>query len=113
MTMPQSGQPIPKPEPAKRVKARKAREDAKKLKAFRDAVWKRERFDVVEGVEIAKCQHCGRVVGRDSHGQSADVHHIVGRRIKATRYDPVNGALLCNGSVNDCHGKVQRHEVDL
>ncbi len=108
------GQPVPKPEQRKRTKARKDRADAKGLKAFRDAVWARGRICWHAGRELARCERCRHVVTRGDDGpMTGDVHHRIGRRDKAHRYDPSNGVLLCNHLVNDCHGKVQRHEVEL
>lgn len=105
---------IPKPTPRKKVKARKGRADAKALRAFRDAVWAREAVGFSEffGV-IARCQWCGCVVSRGQEGRTADVHHRIGRRDKAHRYDPDNGVLLCNHPRHDCHGKAQRHEIEV
>lgn len=110
---------LPKPEPRKRIKARKDREDAQRLEAFRDAVWERESrkladFECVRvpGHDYARCQICLCLVMRSLQDQTADVHHRIGRRIRATRYDVANGLLLCNSWANDCHGKVTRHELD-
>ena len=97
------GVPVPKGKTRKQLKARKDREDAKALKAFRDAVWLRE---CVEGWRMtAGCQRCGRIVVRGSDYRPGEVHHIIGRRAKATRYDPANGVLLCR----DCHRKETEH----
>ena len=105
---------IPKPEPRKRTKARKDREDATKLAEFCDGVWAREqakyfRADCQIGprCNVARCQHCDAVVVRSPESVTGDVHHRIGRRSKATRYDPLNGVLLCNHRVNDCHRRAQ------
>ena len=108
----QSGVPLPKPPKGtrKKLKAKAQREDYRALKGFIDRVWLRER---VPGYQMwAHCQHCGHSVCRERHSDSpfiGEVHHKIGRRAKATRYDPDNGVLLCR----ECHGKVTRHEVTL
>lgn|SRR3990167_10654135 len=104
----QGRQKAAKPEPRKRTKARKQREDAKALKAFRDAVWARE--EIFPG--MAKCQRCHLEVYRHLF-PVGEVHHRIGRRNKVTRYDPANGVLLCGALGNDCHGKAQRHEIEV
>ncbi len=110
-------QACPKPaKTIKQLKARKDREDAKQLKAFRDAVWAREQLrDGSYGLaQWAACQHCHRWVFREEGREpSADVHHRIGRRNKATRYDPGNGVLLCNHLVNDCHRRAQAGEITI
>jgi hypothetical protein len=103
---------IPKGRTKKQVKARKDREDAKQLKAFRDAVWHREELKqayVGSTYQWALCQYCYEVVRR-GHGVflTGEVHHRISRRHKATRYDPDNGVLLCNHLVNNCHEKAER-----
>jgi septal ring factor EnvC (AmiA/AmiB activator) len=104
---------FPKPEARKRAKARAKREDAKRLKAFRDAVWAREsaRWTAPDG--LAKCQRCGTWVKRATDAWvRGEVHHRIGRRQKTTRYDPRNGVLLCASlGSNDCHGRIQRKEI--
>lgn len=110
---PQSGIPIPKPEPRRVAKARKDREDAKQLKAFRDAVWEREHAKEPTATQgaYARCQHCRQWVWRESSAPlflQGEVHHRIGRANKATRYDPDNGVLLCHQD----HGKAQRHEIE-
>lgn len=91
----------PKPEPLAKSRARKRREDAAGLAQFRTAVWHRERLKVAHfdvGL-AARCQHCDIwVVPHGSpYGVTGSVHHRIGRRAKATRYDPANGVLLCDG----------------
>ncbi len=107
------GVPAPKGKTRKQLKARKDREDAKRLKVFRDDVWSREATcDPIFG--WAKCEHCGVTVSRyRSEPLTGEVHHRIGRRNKATRYDPDNGVLLCNARLNDCHGKAQRGEIQV
>ena len=112
---PQSGQPIAKPEPHKVVKARKDRKDAKQLKTFRDAVWKRERlaYYARTGEAGATCQYCGIFVFVEM-APRGEVHHRICRRAKATRYDPDNGVLLCAGyESNRCHERVTAHEIEV
>ena len=100
----------PKGKTRKAIKAKHDREDAAKLKAFRDAVWARERQKTwpegEPGLTGAKCQHCGAFVYR-SVVLTGEVHHRISRRHKATRYDPDNGVLLCNHLVNNCHAKAE------
>lgn len=99
----------------KRLKARKDRADAKQLKAFRQAVWQRERekngIDASGADEWAYCQRCGIPALRhtaDMH-QMGHVHHYRSRRHKGTRYDPNNGVLLCAA----CHDLVHRKLIEL
>lgn len=125
------GVPAPKGKTRKQVKARKDRADAKQLKAFRDAVWKREsdkmdaaldgrwepgfRFnDDIASWQFAICQFCGASVhrGRDVN-LTGEVHHRISRRHKATRYDPMNGVLLCNFLIHGCHEKAERGEITV
>lgn len=105
-----------KPEPLKRVRARKRRDDAKQLKAFRDAVWLRSqtREYLATGWATGRCAHCKERVWPDVEPRG-EVHHRIPRSVctKAQRYDPDNGVLLCGAALNDCHGKAQRHEIDV
>lgn len=100
------------------VKLRKAREDQRKLKAFRDAVWARENliaggFGLGDAM-VAWCQSCGRVVNRGPRFiLTGEVHHRIFRGNKATRYDPNNGVLLCNHLVNNCHEKAERKLIQV
>jgi hypothetical protein len=106
------GVAVPKGKTRKQITARKQRNDAKGLKAFRDAVWARESARLSredESREWARCQHCARFVMQADGHRHGEVHHRIGRRAKATRYDPANGVLLCH----DCHGKAQRHEITV
>lgn len=106
------GVPVPKGKTRKQQKAKRDREDANQLKAFRDAVWRREE-DAMIGYEahvpnivqaMARCQNCGAIVRRGPGIiLTGEVHHRIGRRHKATRYDPDNGILLCRGCHNDAH----------
>lgn len=114
------GTACPKPEPRKRTKARKDRMDAKRLEAFRDAVWLREEKKFFGGgvvpAYLALCQYCFRLVCRDEDFEtSGEVHHRIPRSrcTREQRYDPTNGVLLCNHFVNDCHRKAQEHLIDV
>lgn len=110
-------QTFPKPEARTRTKARKARQDAKQLRAFRQVVWARERAKLSLDSAGAYCQYCGLMVVEPSSGIGGcvfgEVHHRIGRRAKASRYDPDNGVLLCGVFGNNCHGRAQRHEIDV
>lgn len=92
----------PKPEPIARMRARKARKDAAALKAFRDAVWEREAIG--HNIGAGLCEGCYLCVYRSEHPRG-EVHHLISRRHKATRYDPANGQLLCRA----CHRRVTEH----
>jgi len=109
---------IPVGKTRKQLKAKKDRADAKALQAFRMAVWIREgvRFAYAyrEGYKMGRCAHCGApVTCRDDQPQTGEVHHRIGRRHKATRYDPANGVLLCNHLVNNCHAKAEAGLIDV
>lgn len=109
---------IPKGKTRTQIKARKDREDAKQLKAFRDAVWAREgaRYSPTADTQDnwARCQHCGYSVVRLRDGwMTGEVHHRIFRGNTATRYDPANGVLLCNHLVNNCHEKAERKLIDV
>ena len=114
-------QPMPKGKTRKQIKAKKDREDAKQLKAFRDAVWLREtrrawklRDWFVPGKDTAWCQNCGAIVQRGhDHILTGEVHHRISRGNKPTRYDPDNGVLLCNHLVNNCHEKAERQLITV
>lgn len=107
------GVACPKGKTRKQLKARKDREDAKQLKAFRDAVWKRERVRCGSfGGEWAHCQHCGEWVQR-GFLLTGEVHHRIYRGNKATRYDPDNGVLLCNHLINNCHERAERKLITV
>jgi len=104
------GVAMPKGKTRKQQKARKDREDAKQLKAFRDAVWSREN-KIAGGdgtLDVARCQACSAIVFRSERSLTGEVHHRISRRHKATRHDPDNGVLLCNHYVNNCHEKAER-----
>lgn len=101
---------IPKGRTRKQIKAKKDREDAEQLKAFRDAVWERES----DCLGWAHCQSCGAAVYRGPlHILTGEVHHRIFRGNKATRYDPDNGVLLCNHLVNNCHEKAERKLITV
>lgn len=105
------GRAAPKPSlTLKQVKAKTQRDDANALAMQRRLVWAREerRCGIDVGSGIACCQKCGRPVYRVGFPQG-EVHHIVGRRAKATRYDPDNGVLLCQ----TCHRSVTEHRITL
>ena len=93
--------PNPKPEPLKRQKARKVRENATRAKAFREAVWERDR-----GV----CQHCGLAVHRPGtepyagYYRTGHVHHKIPRSLAPRlRFDPANGILVCHADHLSIH----------
>lgn len=100
---------IPKPEPRKRVKAQKDREDAKQLRAFRDACWERQ-IAVAGGGIIpgdgywSFCESCMGPVFERGY-RLGQVHHKISRRHKSSRYDPSNGELLCRKCHNERHGR--------
>lgn len=98
---------IPKPKPRKAVKAKKDRKDARQLREFQDAVWKREhdKIEFADAPTFARCQDCYAWVNRSSESQAGHVHHMVSRRHKAKRYDPANGRLLCRLCHNAVHGR--------
>lgn len=100
---------VPKGKTRKQLKAKRDREDAKQIKAFRDAVWRREAAKVgnEEFADVAECQYCLDWVHRWPDSLTGEVHHRIGRRHKSTRYDPDNGVLLCNFLVNNCHAKAE------
>lgn len=95
---------IPKPGPLKRQKARKARENAKRAKAFRDAVWK---------AHGPFCRSCGAYVIPPQYCVAAHragyVHHLTKPRSLREKYDSSNGALVCQS----CHAKVHAGTVKL
>lgn len=102
---------IAKPEPRKKTRARKKRADAKGLTNFREAVWAREiaktpELNVGMDEQWARCQRCHISVTDAAWADfwRGHVHHIVRRGIKATRYDPNNGELLCPR----CHRKAHQ-----
>lgn len=99
---------IPKGRTVRQRRAKAKRDDAKALKAFQDAVWKRE-CDKLPFMsrEAAKCQDCGRWVYRDTciPSRLGHVHHVVSRRHRAKRTDPANGRLLCRECHNNIHGR--------
>jgi 5-methylcytosine-specific restriction endonuclease McrA len=97
---------IPKGRTRKQVKARKDREDAKQLKAFRDAVFKREhdKLDYPTPDDLAKCQDCHAWV-RKTGLYRGHVHHVISRRHKSTRHSAENGRLLCRKCHNQAHGR--------
>ena len=119
------GVACPKGKTRKQLKARKDREDAKQLKAFRDAVWLREELKALGysptypvpddyTAMSGRCQHCGRMVGRYLEFEmTGEVHHRISRRHKATRYNPDNGVLLCNHLVNNCHAKAENGDITV
>ncbi len=113
------GVPAPKGKTRKQLKSRKDREDAKQLKAFRDSCWERERLKAAAETYsgIPRCQNCRAVVHRGESSLSiwhGEIHHRIGRRAKASRYDPDNGVLLCAGpGTKDCHGQAHRKAIQV
>jgi len=95
------GVPVPKGKTRKQVRAKAKREDAKQLKAFRDACWD---LVTLRGCLVAVCAECRCDVYRDRE-PFGYVHHIISRRHKATRTDPRNGEILCRKCHNERHGR--------
>jgi 5-methylcytosine-specific restriction endonuclease McrA len=94
--------PIPKPEPIKKLKARKKRQQAAKAKAFRDAVWKQR--------DHGRCRVCGGWCFRGLEGLTGHVHHLRGRRVDpVNKYNPQRAVLLCAG----CHRAVHSGKIKL
>lgn len=91
----------------KRVRKKAGRQDAARLKAFREAVWRREcdRCLPMMTFAAARCQGCQAWVYRPDDGGPAwrfgEVDHIKPRSTcsLSERYDPANGQLLCQ----ECH----------
>lgn len=77
------------------VKDAKDKDDAAKLKVWRDQVVDRDEH---------KCRCCGVKVVRTLalHPRRAECNHVAGRDDKAVRYDTRNGILLCL----KCHQRV-------
>lgn len=73
---------IPKPEPRCVTKLRKKKLDAKDERACR---------------EIVRARDKGRCRIPNCHERATELHHIIGRRAKATRWDPRNCVSLCKG----------------
>ena len=95
---------FPKPEPRAKTQARKAREDATRARAFREAVWMRCG---------PWCSRCGCSVSHPGDGdglQWGHVHHIRPRSLsQREKFDPANGILLCAS----CHAGVHAGTVTL
>lgn len=83
---------------------RKATHD-RKAKAFRDAVWRRERRkDII--VEWAPCARCHVGCQR---GVSGEVDHIKPRSTHPElKYDPTNGRIVCH----DCNRFYKTHPLE-
>lgn len=93
--------PKPRPVLESRIVARRLAEA--KGRAFRDAVWSRDR---------SRCQYCGRRVFRmlDALPERGECHHLRGRRVAPReRYNPKQAILLCLL----CHLLAQRHEITI
>lgn len=94
---------FPKPRPAIEDRIRDRREAEAKARAFRQAVWSRDK---------GKCQYCGRRVFRmlERLPERGDVHHLRGRNVApADRYNPRRAVLLCALD----HALAQRHEITI
>ena len=101
---------FPKPEPRKRIKARQQRADAKRARAFRDAVWERDGYC---------CQLCRHALYRTdpsdgypgyAHRPPGHVHHLRGRNVAPEdRYNPEAAVLLCAA----CHRAVHDGRIQL
>ncbi len=81
----------------------KDKTDAKRAKAFRDAVWTRD-----EG----KCQACGRHCTRTLtlRGNRGEVHHLRSRRAAPEDlYNPTRAVLVCA----TCHVLIGLHQLTI
>ncbi len=97
---------IPKGKTRKQVKAKRDREDAKALEAFRQAVWDRESEKFGQDDGFALCQRCGTLVSPAPGLLFGEVDHIRPRSLAPElRYESTNGRLLCR----ICHRKVTEH----
>ena len=78
------------------------RTDALAERAFRAAVWKRDQ---------GKCRVCGCRVVRTLTvtPKRGDVHHIAPRAVRAVRFDPRNGLLVCAMD----HERLQQHRLHM
>lgn len=92
----------------KRTKARKQRADAKRAKAFRDAVWQRS-FEIDYPMFAdGSCAQCGIYLLR-MRG-TGHVHHLRGRNVAPEdRYNPQAAVLLCQ----QCHAAVHAGRIKL
>ena len=88
------GVAAPKPEPHKRTKARRDRDDTKRIKAVRVAV-----FDRDDG----RCRCCRIRV--------ADSMHEIRPRSLGGRVCLENSIALCGSGTTGCHGLCQSHRV--
>lgn len=88
------GEPCPKPEPRKRTKARKKRQQSAQTKAIRLAVFDREQ---------AICRCC-RIRVADS------MHEIVPRSLGG-KVSTQNSVALCGSGTTGCHGLCQSYRV--
>ena len=101
----EAARPRAQPKPSARLKDKlaHAREDAKQLQAFRQAVWTRDK---------GQCRVCGRMVIKTLSlvPNRGEVHHLRGRNVTPEdRYNVKKARLLCAV----CHGKAQRHEITV
>ena len=84
---------------------RKATHD-RKAKAFRDAVWKRDRISDYTPNEVARCQRCRGLVVR---GKGGEVDHIKPRSTHPElKYDPSNGRIVCH----ECNRFYKTHPLE-
>lgn len=83
---------------------RKATHD-RKAKAFRDAVWRRDRrSDII--VECARCVRCKKWVQR---GKDGEVDHVKPRSTHPElKYDPSNGRIVCH----NCNMYLKTHPLE-
>lgn len=90
------GQPCPKPEPRKRVKARTKRQRTTHVKAVRSYVFEREQ---------GTCRIC---VVRPAESMHEIVPRSLGGRVSRS-----NSIAVCGDGVRGCHGFAQRHEIHI
>jgi len=86
---------IPKPEPHKRVKARRKRQQAQETKRVRAAVFERDG---------GRCRVCG--------GLATEMHELRFRSLGGKR-SLENSIAVCNHTGNDCHRKLQEHMIQV
>lgn len=81
-------------------KVEKDKADYHAERAFKAAVWKRDK---------GLCRACGAKVLRqlELHPKRGEVHHLESRKNRAVRYDTRNGILLCATD----HERVERNKL--